>query len=208
MPYDARIVIIGAGIVGCSLADELTERGRRQVTVLEQGPLHAPGGSTSHAPGLVFRTNPSKAMTDFAAYTVRKFSRLTEDGRPCFDAVGGLEVATTEERWADLHRKAGLAASWGVEGNWSAPGGAPSCGRCWTPRRCWAASTRRGTGWPTRCRPRVPRRPAPGPAVRASWTGTPSPGSSAPAAGSPAWSPTGGVSPPTWWCVRRASGGR
>ncbi|MFH8554971.1 FAD-dependent oxidoreductase [Streptomyces celluloflavus] len=111
-----RVVVIGAGIVGCSLADELTARGWRDVTVLEQGPLHAPGGSTSHAPGLVFRTHPHKTMTDLAAYTVRKFSALTEDGRSCFDAVGGLEVATTEARWADLHRRAGLAASWGIEG--------------------------------------------------------------------------------------------
>ncbi|WP_030018119.1 GcvT family protein [Streptomyces monomycini] len=115
-PTPARIVIIGAGIVGCSLADELTARGARDVTVLEQGPLHAPGGSTSHAPGLVFRTNVSKTLSDFAKYTVEKFSALTEDGRPCFDAVGGLEIAATEEQWAELHRKAGLAASWGIEG--------------------------------------------------------------------------------------------
>ncbi|WP_438489354.1 GcvT family protein [Streptomyces sp. S186] len=115
-PADARVVVIGAGIVGCSLADELTARGWRQVTVLDQGPLPAPGGSTSHAPGLVFQTNPSKTMTEFAAYTVRKFGSLDVDGVPCFHPVGGLEIATTEARWADLHRKAGLAASWGVRG--------------------------------------------------------------------------------------------
>ncbi|MFF2807298.1 FAD-dependent oxidoreductase [Streptomyces sp. NPDC058000] len=115
-PADARVVIIGAGIVGCSLADELTARGWRRVTVLDQGPLPAPGGSTSHAPGLVFQTGPSKTMTEFAAYTVRKFGSLDVDGLPCFNPVGGLEVATTEARWADLHRKAGLAASWGVRG--------------------------------------------------------------------------------------------
>ncbi|MFP3989977.1 FAD-dependent oxidoreductase [Streptomyces sp. E11-3] len=111
-----RVVVIGAGIVGCSLADELTARGWSDVTVLEQGPLPAPGGSTSHAPGLVFRTSPSKTLTEFAAYTVEKFGSLTVDGVPCFDPVGGLELATTPERWADLHRKAGLAASWGVHG--------------------------------------------------------------------------------------------
>ncbi|MFE0177571.1 FAD-dependent oxidoreductase [Streptomyces sp. NPDC059002] len=109
-----RVVVIGAGIVGCSLADELTARGWTDVTVLEQGPLPAPGGSTSHAPGLVFRTGPSKTLTAFASYTVEKFNALAADGRSCFDAVGGLEVATTPERWADLHRKAGFAASWGV----------------------------------------------------------------------------------------------
>ncbi|MFI0785816.1 FAD-dependent oxidoreductase [Streptomyces lydicus] len=124
----ARVVVIGAGIVGCSLADELTARGWTDVTVLEQGPLPAPGGSTSHAPGLVFQTGPSRTMTEFAAYTVRKLGSLEVDGLPCFNAVGGLEVATTEARWADLHRKAGLAASWGVRGELLTPG---QCKRLW-----------------------------------------------------------------------------
>ncbi|WP_240660160.1 FAD-dependent oxidoreductase [Streptomyces sp. WAC 01529] len=105
---------MGAGIVGCSLADELTARGWTDVTVLDQGPLPAPGGSTSHAPGLVFQTGPSRTLTAFATYTVEKFTALEVDGLPCFDAVGGLELATTPERWADLHRRAGFAASWGV----------------------------------------------------------------------------------------------
>ncbi|MEU8321680.1 FAD-dependent oxidoreductase [Nonomuraea sp. NPDC048881] len=108
-----RVVIIGAGIVGCAVADELTERGWSDVTVVEQGPLFAAGGSSSHAPGLVFQTNPSKTMTEFAAYTVRKYTAL---GAHCFRQVGGLEVATTPERWTDLHRKLGWAQSWGVEG--------------------------------------------------------------------------------------------
>lgn len=90
-----RVVIVGAGIVGCSLADELTARGWTDVTVLEQGPLPAPGGSTSHAPGLVFQTNPSKTLTEFARYTVEKFNSLEVDGVPCFNPVGGLELATT-----------------------------------------------------------------------------------------------------------------
>ncbi|MGW4802325.1 NAD(P)/FAD-dependent oxidoreductase, partial [Nonomuraea sp. NPDC004297] len=107
-----RLVIVGAGIVGCALADELTERGWTDVTVVDQGPLFAAGGSSSHAPGLVFQTNPSRTMTEFAAYTVRKYTALGED---CFRQVGGLEVATTPERWADLHRKHGWAESWGVE---------------------------------------------------------------------------------------------
>ncbi|MFF9897076.1 FAD-dependent oxidoreductase [Streptomyces longispororuber] len=105
---------MGAGIVGCCLADELTARGWSDVTVLEQGPLPAPGGSTSHAPGLVFQTSPSRTLSRFAAYTVRKFGALNVDGRPCFLPVGGLELATTPERWAELHRRAGFAASWGI----------------------------------------------------------------------------------------------
>ena len=115
MTPQPRVVIVGAGIVGCALADELAARGwAARVTVLDQGPLFATGGSTSHAPGLVFQTNPSKTMTAFAAYTVAKYSGLELDGQWCFNAVGGLEVATTPERAEDLKRKAGYAASWGV----------------------------------------------------------------------------------------------
>ncbi|MBO3751317.1 FAD-dependent oxidoreductase [Streptosporangiaceae bacterium NEAU-GS5] len=120
-----RVVIIGAGIVGCALADELTARGWTDLTVVEQGPLYATGGSSSHAPGLVFQTNPSKTMTEFAAYTVRKY--LTLGG---FNQVGGLEVATTEERWQDLHRKHGWAASWGVESRLVDP---RRCAELWPP---------------------------------------------------------------------------
>ncbi|MEU5266270.1 FAD-dependent oxidoreductase [Amycolatopsis sp. NPDC021455] len=107
-----RVVIIGAGIVGANLADELTARGWTGVTVLDQGPLPRTGGSTSHAPGLVFQTNPAKTMTEFAKYTVGKFL-----GLGCFNQVGGMEVATTPARWEDLKRKHGWATSWGVPGS-------------------------------------------------------------------------------------------
>ncbi|MBP2479278.1 glycine cleavage system aminomethyltransferase T/glycine/D-amino acid oxidase-like deaminating enzyme [Crossiella equi] len=111
-----NVVVIGAGIVGCALADELTQRGWTSVTVVDQGPLFTTGGSSSHAPGLVFQTNASKTMTAFAQYTVAKYRELDLDGRWCFRPVGGLEVATTPERWTDLSRKLGWAKSWGVSG--------------------------------------------------------------------------------------------
>ncbi|PXY23334.1 sarcosine dehydrogenase [Prauserella coralliicola] len=114
MSTTPRVVIIGAGIVGANLADELTVRGWHQVTVVDQGPLPLTGGSTSHAPGLVYQTNGSKTMTEFATYTVEKFLGLDVDGAWCFNQVGGLEVATTPERLADLHRKQGWAISRGV----------------------------------------------------------------------------------------------
>ena len=110
-----RVVIIGAGIVGTNLADELTARGWDQVTVVDQGPLPLTGGSTSHAPGLVFQTTPSKTMTALASYTVDKFKGLDVDGQWCFNQVGGLEVATTPQRLAELHRRQGWATSWGVD---------------------------------------------------------------------------------------------
>ena len=110
-----RVVIIGAGIVGTNLADELVARGWSDITVVEQGPLHMPGGSTSHAPGLVFQTNASKTMSLFAQYTVEKLLSLEKEGQSCFNQVGGLEIATTPARLEELKRKHGYAASWGIE---------------------------------------------------------------------------------------------
>ncbi|KAF2995661.1 hypothetical protein E8E13_001586 [Curvularia kusanoi] len=117
MSTSQRVVIIGAGIVGTNLADELVSRGWSNITVIEQGPLSMPGGSTSHAPGLVFQTNPSKTMTLFAKYTVEKFLALEKDGQNCFNQLGGLEIATTQERMEELKRKHGYAQSWGIEAN-------------------------------------------------------------------------------------------
>ncbi|MDY7087930.1 MAG: FAD-dependent oxidoreductase [Actinomycetota bacterium] len=104
-----KVVIIGAGVVGCALADELTARGWTDVTVIEQGPLFVTGGSSSHAPGLVFQTNPSRTMSRLAKYTVEKLT-----GLGCFEQVGSLEVATTPERLAELHRRFGFGQSWGI----------------------------------------------------------------------------------------------
>ena len=119
------LVIIGAGIVGCSAAYHLTRLGWCDIVVLEQGPLFArgvpTGGSTSHAPGLVFQTNASKTMTELAMQSVKLYSELRIQNselrtppEPCFYPVGSMEVAYTPERWHDLHRKSGFATSWGL----------------------------------------------------------------------------------------------
>jgi glycine cleavage system aminomethyltransferase T/glycine/D-amino acid oxidase-like deaminating enzyme len=109
-----KIIIIGAGIVGCSLADELTERGYSDLIVIEKGKLWKPGGSTSHAPGVVFQTNGSRTMAQFARQTVEKLYGLNYDGEPCFLKVGSMELATSADRLADLHRRAGLAMTSGI----------------------------------------------------------------------------------------------
>ncbi|MEU6323149.1 FAD-dependent oxidoreductase [Streptomyces sp. NPDC047009] len=116
-----RVVIIGAGVVGAALADEISARGWTDVTVVDQGPLPATGGSSSHAPGLVFQTNPSKTMTELARYTVEKLCSLDVDGKPCFLQVGGLEVATSPERLAELRRRHGWITAWGVEARLLSP---------------------------------------------------------------------------------------
>ena len=115
LPKQARAVIVGAGIAGCSVAYHLTKLGWRDIAVLDQGPLFETGGSTSHAPGLVFQVNPSKTMASFARYTVELWKSMELDGEPCARPVGSLEVAWTPERLTDLKRKAGFAMSWGID---------------------------------------------------------------------------------------------
>lgn len=110
-----RVVVVGAGIVGASVADELAARGWTDVTVLDRGRLFDSGGSTFHAPGLVSRTSVSRMMARFAIETVDLMTSLEHPDGPCFDVVGALEVATTDERLEDLRRKRGWAESWGIE---------------------------------------------------------------------------------------------
>ncbi|GAA2346664.1 FAD-dependent oxidoreductase [Saccharopolyspora halophila] len=116
MVSNVGTLLIGAGIVGCSTAYHLARLGITDVLVIDQGPLPATGGSSSHAPGLVFQTNPSLSMTRLAAETVSLFSELEVDGQPCFYPVGGIEAATTPERWDELARRLGMATAAGVEG--------------------------------------------------------------------------------------------
>lgn len=112
----AGTVIIGAGIVGTSAAYHLAELGEADVFVIDQGPLFETGGSTSHAPGLVFQINGSRAMCKIAQETVRLYNSLDLDGEPCFYPVGGIEIATTPERMQELRRRLGYARSFGLDG--------------------------------------------------------------------------------------------
>ena len=109
-----RVVVVGAGIAGCAVAEQLTARGWTDVTLLDQGHLPLTGGSTSHAPGLVFATSPSRTLARLATATVETLSALEHPDGPCFLPVGGLEVATTDERVAELHRRHALGRSFGV----------------------------------------------------------------------------------------------
>jgi glycine cleavage system aminomethyltransferase T/glycine/D-amino acid oxidase-like deaminating enzyme len=116
-----RIVIIGAGVVGAALADELVLRGERDVTVVDKGPLFATGGSSSHAPGLISRTSTSRFMTETADATVRKYATLSTDAGPALLPVGTLEVAYSEERLAELWRRWGAARSFEWQGRMIGP---------------------------------------------------------------------------------------
>ncbi|MCP3424977.1 FAD-dependent oxidoreductase [Rothia sp. AR01] len=111
---EARVVVVGLGVVGAAVADELVLRGWRNVTVVEQGPLYVTGGSSSHAPGFVFQTSPSRSMCLLAQRTLDKLDGCEVEGEWVMKRVGGLEIATTPERVRELHRRHGFARSWGV----------------------------------------------------------------------------------------------
>jgi glycine cleavage system aminomethyltransferase T/glycine/D-amino acid oxidase-like deaminating enzyme len=108
-PSRADTVVIGAGAVGCSVAYHLTELGAEDVAVIDQGPLPVTGGSSVHAPGIMFQTSPSKIQTKTAFYT----SRLLSDAG-VYDEVGGIEVARSEERMDFLRRRVEWASSYGL----------------------------------------------------------------------------------------------
>ncbi len=122
MRDQAELVIIGAGIVGASAAYHLQKLGWGDIVVVDQGPLFDTGGSTSHAPGLVFQTNSSKMMCEFAQYTVELLNGLSYEGKSCFYPVGGVEIAHSEARWAELKRRHGWATSYGLDASIITPG--------------------------------------------------------------------------------------
>ncbi|MFC6838056.1 GcvT family protein [Halomarina ordinaria] len=109
LPSRAETVVIGAGAVGCSVAYHLSELGAEDVVVVDQGPLPVTGGSSVHAPGIMFQTSPSKLQTKAAYYTSRLLSEMG-----AYDEVGGIEVARSEERMDFLQRRVENATAYGL----------------------------------------------------------------------------------------------
>ena len=95
MPDRARTVIVGAGIVGTSAAYHLAELADRDVLVIDQGPLFETGGSSSHAPGLVFQTNGSRTMCRIAQDTVALYASLELEGEPGWYGVGAVAAGAS-----------------------------------------------------------------------------------------------------------------
>ncbi len=110
----ARAVIVGGGIVGCSVAYHLAKLGWKDVVLLEQGQLSS--GTTWHAAGLVgqLRTHPS--MTRLIRYSTELYSKLeAETGLSTgWKQCGGLTVARTDDRMTSLRRVAAMAEGQGV----------------------------------------------------------------------------------------------
>ena len=144
----ARIVIVGAGIVGCSTAYELTRLGWTDIVVVDQGPLFETGGSTSHAPGLVFQVNPARTVSKLAQDTVRTYERLNDgESTPIWYGVGSFEVATTPERLQELRRREGYARSWDLPARIIDPDEAVRLVPLLNRDRVLGRSTSRRTAW-------------------------------------------------------------
>src|SRR6195952_5840502 len=101
-PARARAVIIGAGIVGNSLAFHLAELGWTELVLLDKGPFPNPGGSTGHASNFIFPVDHSKEMTALTLESMRQYKELD-----VFTESGGIEIARTEERMEGLRRGGG-----------------------------------------------------------------------------------------------------
>src|SRR3954467_5284041 len=108
LPTQARTVIIGGGIVGCSIAYHLTRLGHRDVVLLEQGRLS--GGTTWHAAGLVGQLRGFQNLTRLIQYSTRLYAGLeTETGLATgWKQCGSISVARTAERMTYLRRSAAM----------------------------------------------------------------------------------------------------
>ena len=116
LPSHARVVVVGAGIAGNGLVWHLARLGWRDIVLLDKGPLPNPGGSTGHASSFTFPVEYSRQMTEWCMDGIRQFTDLG-----VFTRCGGIEVARTEVRMAELRRRLGTAHAYGVEAEMLTP---------------------------------------------------------------------------------------
>ena len=108
LPDHARTVVLGAGIVGNSLTYHLAEQGRDDILLVDKGPLPDPGGSTGHASNFLMPVEHSKEMTHLTRESIEQYKDMDT-----FVNSGGIELARTDERVAELERRVQSAKSWG-----------------------------------------------------------------------------------------------
>src|SRR5687768_14899993 len=114
IPSRADVVIIGGGVVGCSIAYHLTQLGIRDVLLLERKQLTC--GTTWHAAGLVGQLRATRNLTELAKYTTELLHRLeAETGQATgFKQNGSISVALNAERMEELRRLASMARNFGL----------------------------------------------------------------------------------------------
>ena len=115
LPDRAQAVVIGGGVMGCSVAYHLTKRGWRDVVVLERKRLTS--GTTWHAAGLVGQLRATRNLTRLAQYSTRLYADLeAETGQATgFKQNGSLALASGHERFEELKRGASMGHSFGLE---------------------------------------------------------------------------------------------
>ncbi|RMD47911.1 MAG: FAD-dependent oxidoreductase [Alphaproteobacteria bacterium] len=115
LPTHARAVIVGGGVVGCSVAYHLAKLGWSDVVLLERKQLTC--GTTWHAAGLIAQLRATANMTRLAKYSQELYGELeAETGVATgFRRCGSITVALTEERREELFRAAAMARAFGVE---------------------------------------------------------------------------------------------
>ncbi|MBX7455718.1 FAD-dependent oxidoreductase [Mycolicibacterium sp. 3033] len=115
LPARARVVIIGGGVIGTSVAYHLTKLGLTDVVLIEQGQLSS--GTTWHAAGLVGQLRASEGMTRLVQYSTALYAELeTETGLSAgYKQCGGVTVARTEDRMEQLRRTAANAAAFDLD---------------------------------------------------------------------------------------------
>jgi 4-methylaminobutanoate oxidase (formaldehyde-forming) len=115
LPKEARAVIIGGGIIGCSTAYHLAELGWKDIVLVERGKLTS--GSTWHAAGLVGQLRTSANITQLLKYSVELYDKLeAETGLATgWKMNGGLRLACNAERMTEIKRQATTAHSFGLE---------------------------------------------------------------------------------------------
>ncbi len=115
LPSQARAVIIGGGVVGCSVAYHLTKLGWKDVVLLERKQLTC--GTTWHAAGLIAQLRATQNMTRLAKYSQELYGTLEEETGVAtgFKRVGSITVALTDERMEELRRQMSMARAFGVE---------------------------------------------------------------------------------------------
>jgi 4-methylaminobutanoate oxidase (formaldehyde-forming) len=122
LPQQARVVIVGGGVIGTSVAYHLAERGCTDVLLLEQGQLSC--GTTWHAAGLVGLLRATESGTRLVQYSTDLYARLeAETGLSAgYRRCGGLIVARTPERLTQLRRTAAAAEAFGLQAEMLSPG--------------------------------------------------------------------------------------
>jgi len=117
LPNKAGVVIIGGGVIGCSVAYHLSKLGLDDVVLLERQQLTS--GTTWHAAGLVGQLRTSINMTKLAKYTSELYRGLEEETGQAtgYRQCGSISIAATAERFEELKRSASMAKVFGLEVN-------------------------------------------------------------------------------------------